>query len=641
MLNLASLNQRVNALTAKVNNIVPGGTQDLATTLANGNSAGANDIDMNSNDITNVSLINGSVYPPAPPATPALSAVLTAGDNAGGLNITNLNDLGVTTINGGVYPPAVPADTLQQVLTAGNITDKEMIFRTDPLVSQLTLNTSTELLVNYENFNAAGGFPSSSKTTYVTDQFMKEQMFINGGGVYNVATLEINGDPTVSISNLKSQVSLLEENAGVGKNVTTTYRPVGITQTNTGATPSDFTVATDSNFLVTSDNVNVNNGSIDLKSATANLTVTTGSILYTNPSVPTAPFFISSDNDFTVVSDNFDLSNTRLSLINAAAGGALNPQLSLTNTNATGSVALEVYKQKPTAGLAGEPIFTQSCFGKDSINNKQEYTRITHTIRDPTNGSEEGSIEMGCFIGGTYANMIQLNGVDTPAGEVNVLRPIDLSTGSTGLIKVSGTGSTDITLDATPSVGNGKIILKPKEVVGTSTISVPLTTAPADELVIEKSANNTTFYQVGGALANSNAQMRLGTGGLRLVTINPTVAPTFQLDNASFQTAQHQFVGTNYNLSLPSSGEINFINANLDMNSGSILTSAGNITLDASASSGAGSVNLFTKAGVAGSGAGLVLSGNTLLSPTAGGNSGQHLCLTIGGVVYKIALLNA
>lgn len=38
MLNLASLNQRVNALSAKINAIVPSVPQDLATTLTNGNS---------------------------------------------------------------------------------------------------------------------------------------------------------------------------------------------------------------------------------------------------------------------------------------------------------------------------------------------------------------------------------------------------------------------------------------------------------------------------------------------------------------------------------------------------------------------------------------------------------------------------
>lgn len=42
-----------------------GGVSDLATVLAAGNSAGANDIDMNGNDLLNVGLINGVAFPSA------------------------------------------------------------------------------------------------------------------------------------------------------------------------------------------------------------------------------------------------------------------------------------------------------------------------------------------------------------------------------------------------------------------------------------------------------------------------------------------------------------------------------------------------------------------------------------------------
>ena len=73
----------------------------------------------------------------------------------------------------------------------------------------------------------------------------------------------------------------------------------------------------------------------------------------------------------------------------------------------------------------------------------------------------------------------------------------------------------------------------------------------------------------------------------------------------------------------------------------SIQTSIGNMTISTSTSSTANSVlTLATKDNIAGSGAGLALTGNTLLSGTAGDISGQHLCLTIDGTVYKIALLN-
>ena len=119
-----TLNAKYNQLLALIQKYIAAppvpGSQDLASVLALGNSAGAFDINLNSNDITNVSLINGSPYPPAPPATPGLSSVLTASDNAGGLDIQNLDNLGVNTINGSAYPPVVPADALQAVLNAGN-----------------------------------------------------------------------------------------------------------------------------------------------------------------------------------------------------------------------------------------------------------------------------------------------------------------------------------------------------------------------------------------------------------------------------------------------------------------------------------------------------------------------------------------
>jgi hypothetical protein len=79
----------------------------------------------------------------------------------------------------------------------------------------------------------------------------------------------------------------------------------------------------------------------------------------------------------------------------------------------------------------------------------------------------------------------------------------------------------------------------------------------------------------------------------------------------------------------------------IDMNANPIRTTSGSMTIDTSSSSTAGAVlTLATKDNVAGSGAGLVLTGNTLQSATAGGHFGQHLVITLNGSVYKIALLN-
>lgn len=88
-------------------------------------------------------------------------------------------------------------------------------------------------------------------------------------------------------------------------------------------------------------------------------------------------------------------------------------------------------------------------------------------------------------------------------------------------------------------------------------------------------------------------------------------------------------------------GNVVSIAKNLDMNGNVIKSSTGNFTIDASASSGSGIITLTTKAGTAGSGAGLVLAGDTLLASAAGAASGRYLSLTISGVVYKIPLLLA
>lgn len=45
--------------------------------------------------------------------------------------------------------------------------------------------------------------------------------------------------------------------------------------------------------------------------------------------------------------------------------------------------------------------------------NKQEYTRISHTIRDGASGTEDRSIEFGCFTAGAFNNFLQIiNGVE-------------------------------------------------------------------------------------------------------------------------------------------------------------------------------------------------------------------------------------
>lgn len=148
--------------------------------------------------------------------------------------------------------------------------------------------------------------------------------------------------------------------------------------------------------------------------------------------------------------------NTNTTLIsNSGVGGQAYPLMTLTNTNATGSVATEIYKNKPTAGALGDVLALQSVYGKDSTNAKQEYTRITHSIRDPTGGSEDGSIEFACIRAGSINAFLQLNGVEN---EVNCLKNLDM----TGNNIITNTGDMTIST-ATSATGTGRLTLQSKE----------------------------------------------------------------------------------------------------------------------------------------------------------------------------------
>lgn len=377
-------------------------------------------------------------------------------------------------------------------------------------------------------------------------------------------------------------------------------------------TSSNLTLSTNQNLVFTADNIDLaSNGRLIVP------TLASGNYLDYNPT------------------------NGITTLRQTTTGGVANPMITLNqNDTASGSANMTFYKNTFTNGSAiGELTFR----AKTAIsgNPEREYARIGSTIRSNTSGNVDGAINFQARINDTLTECMRINGQDS---QIEIYQPLDLNDKDI----VSSIG--DIELNATSSAGNGKIILRPKEVSGTETISMPLTSSATDELVIEKSDNATTFYQVGGAVANTNAQMRLGYGGLRMVSINPSVAPTFGLDNTSFQTAQHQFIGTNYNLTLPSAGEVNLINANLDINSGSILTSSGNMNITSVGSVGTGDVNITAKnraklsanpsQAVVLEGNSIELNGSSLLSPSAGSISGQHLQVIVNGATYYIELRN-
>jgi hypothetical protein len=236
---------------------------------------------------------------------------------------------------------------------------------------------------------------------------------------------------------------------------------------------------------------------------------------------------------------------------------------------------------------AGAVVGTISSWGRDASGNSREWSRIqtvaTNVGASPAN--QDGTISIFGSVNGVMNEVFNFNGSQN---ENNSFKPLDMNSNEIR------TNTGDLTLSATGSIGNGNIVLSPKVVSGVSTLKMTGSVV-GDEMVVEKNTNFADFFQTGGAL-NTNAQMRLGNGGLRMIT-SSAVPPTFGLDNSSFATATHQFTGTNYDLTLPSTGSVSFTNVStFNLKGGSIQTSTGDATLNASLSSGTGNVSLQSKA---------------------------------------------
>jgi hypothetical protein len=204
--------------------------------------------------------------------------------------------------------------------------------------------------------------------------------------------------------------------------------------------------------------------------------------------------------------------DTQLNLTSSTTGGSANPILTLTNTNAGNeAVVLEVFKDKGVVPTNGDVLFQQSVYGEDSFLNKQEYTRITHTIRDFTGGGEDGSIEMGCMVNGAFSNFLQINGNQN---EVNCLKTLDMgghsirtTTGDMSIQTTSSSGNGDLTITAKRDL---QLLSAGSEII----ISTAASTGSGDIDIIGKSGSITTIQATlmnitaNGANINLNANLQ-------------------------------------------------------------------------------------------------------------------------------------
>ena len=193
----------------------PATADTLAAVLANGNSAGANDINMNSQNITNVTNINGAAYPPT--VADNLAAILANGNSAGAndINMNSQNITNVTNINGSAYPPASSVDNLADTLTQGNSAgstsidmNSQDLQNVDELqVDNITgrngvlnnIRLNSKLDVNNKTFENCEAFNFSATTASI---------FNNNTIQLNAGTVATTGDFDVVLGHSTSEMNI-------------------------------------------------------------------------------------------------------------------------------------------------------------------------------------------------------------------------------------------------------------------------------------------------------------------------------------------------------------------------------------------------------------------------------------------------
>jgi hypothetical protein len=260
-----------------------------------------------------------------------------------------------------------------------------------------------------------------------------------------------------------------------------------------------------------------------------------------------------------------------INLVDTDVGNIANPILNLQNSNATGSVAMECYKNKPTAAVNGDVLFTQSVFGKDSTNLKQEYTRINHSVRDNTAFGEDGSIEFGCFVNGAVNTFIQINGNEN---EVNILRTLDMtgnnirtSTGDLSILTTTSSGNGNMTISTNGSNAVGDITISAKNNMVLSCGTAPDTIdlqggvkmTNGRQIVLTNASNSDTGYVNSQAISITDG-IETGTlqkGIIQTITstTSNTMTPTnLTINDSSASPTIEQVVITPVSIQFTSSG---------------------------------------------------------------------------------------
>lgn len=133
-------NTTTKEITHQPNPVIPTpATPNLSAVLTAGAVANTT-INMNNNSLTNVSTINGTAYPPPVGSTPNLSAVLAQGNSAGNnnLNMNNQSITGALTVNGIAINSVSNTASITPIKTKDELRANEVVLYYNTLNGEIT-----------------------------------------------------------------------------------------------------------------------------------------------------------------------------------------------------------------------------------------------------------------------------------------------------------------------------------------------------------------------------------------------------------------------------------------------------------------------------------------------------------------------
>jgi hypothetical protein len=325
---------------------------------------------------------------------------------------------------------------------------------------------------------------------------------------------------------------------------------------------------------------------------------------------PDNDFTISTNKDLLMTSSNFNVSSSQISSTSSGLGGLADPQLLLTNSNATINTIPTIEFNKTGRNLtAGESVGSISMYGLDASGQKTEWSRIQVKTENVATGNEDGTLSIFNSVNGSSLEVFNFNGGQN---ENNTFRPLDMN----GNALRSNTGN--LVFETLSSVGTGAINMNMKT---GGFVNIPSAVVGSNNYVriTPNSSTNANRLELSNTETGTNFRNSINL-------LNSQYAPEIEL-KADFSTGG----ANNKSINIVADGNTAFnkITAYDGQANNPFQIISTNPT-----SSGSLEIVCDNTAGD------LIFTGTNLESGTAGGNSGQHLRIKLNGTYYKIKLEN-